>query len=316
MMRMVTDQDLRCTFRAGTFTYTMKALPLLAAVLILVAPIFAEGTGSLENETRTLAPRKLSGSSRTTSSSETIQIADSQSANNAAWFAANQVARSIIEYTGLYLTVGGGYARTRVSDFSLTNSHNEILKTTKTSDGVGFVRAELCYQFDENWDLAFGYTRYGKGEVQIAFPKSYTFPLIEYYRHAMFYQTTRYSLMPTYSFEAGDKLRLRLGLGATCNQTQSHIDALYYATFSGVPSRLISESYPEQSRTDWSGSLSFGAEYEVFKHASLNLSLAYAPYRIKVPTSPGPLNSGLSQPSKGTVRVDTLEAALAFNFRR
>lgn len=302
------------------YTYTMKALPLLAAVLIAVAPAFAEGTGSFENEGRSLTPRKLSGSTRTTRSSDAILVADGQSSQNAAWFAANQVARSIIEYTGLYLTVGGGYARMHAGSFSQTTIYNEVLKTRDTNDHVGFGRVELCYQFDENWDLAIGATWYGAAEVQLGFPKypnvTSLLPLPEYYRHVMLYKTTRYSLMPTYSFEAGDKVRFRLGLGLTCNVTRSHTEATYYAWFSGVPSRLIVETYPEQSRTDWSGALSLGAEYELFKHASLNFSVAYAPFRIKVPTSPGALNYGVMQPSKGTVRVDTLEAALSVNLRR
>lgn len=249
-----------------------------------------------------------------------MQLADRQSELNAASLAINTAAGFFFAYTGLYVNVGGGYARMTTSDFSLTTSYNEVLPATKTTDGVPFGRVELCYQFDENWDLAFGFTRYGTAEVQLAFPKypnvTSLLPLPDYKRHVMRYQTTRFSLMPTYSIEAGDRMRFRLGAGVMCNKTKSHIEATYYAWFSGVPNRLFSDSFPSQSRTDWSGIVSFGADYEIFKHAALSFSLAYAPYKINVPTSPGALYQGVSRPSRSTVRVDALEATLALNYRR
>lgn len=297
----------------------MKALSLLTAFTFFVVPVFAEGTIVSETTTRTLKPR-VTNSRNTVGSTDTLRLADRQSELNATSLAINTAAGLFFSYTGLYLNIGGGYARMTTSDFSLTTPYNEVLPTTKTTDGVFFGRLELCYQFDENWDLALGYTRYGRADVEIAFPKYPNIvsilPLPDYKRHVMRYQTTRISLMPTYSIEAGDRMRFRLGAGVMCNQTKSRIETTYYAWFSGRPSGLIAEEYPSTSRTDWSGIVSLGADYEIFKHGALSFSLAYAPYRINVPTSPAALNQGVSRPSRSTVRVDAFEAALALNFRR
>ncbi|MFT3866868.1 MAG: hypothetical protein QM715_00085 [Nibricoccus sp.] len=297
----------------------MKALSLLVAFTLFAAPMFAEGTAASETTARVLQPR-VANPRNMIGSTETLQLADRQSERDLTSFAINTATGLFFSYTGLYLNIGGGYARMTTSDFSFTTPYNEVLSTTKNTDGVPFGRLELCYQFDENWDLALGFTRYGTAEVQIAFPKYPNIvsilPLPDYKRHVMLYQTTRISLMPTYSIEAGDRMRFRFGAGVMCNKTKAHIESTYYAWFSGVPNRLVSDSHPAQSRTDWSGIVSIGADYEIFRHGALSFSLAYAPYRIGIPTSPFALGQGMSRPSKNNVRVDALEAALALNFRR
>lgn len=292
---------------------------MLAAALIVVAPAFAESTSAFVT-TKTLAPRQTVSSSRSSGASDAIQVADAQSVNNATWFAAQQLTNALFQSTGLYLTVGGGYARLSVGDFSQTTSYNEVLKTTDTTDGVGFGRMELGFQFDENWDLALGATWYGTAEAQIGFPKypniASLLPLPSYSQHTLCYKTTRFSLMPTYSMEMGDWMRLRVGLGLACNRTDSHIKATYQAWSVGMGSRVVSESYAGVSRTDWSGMLAVGTEFSLFKHASLNLGVAYAPYRIDVPDSRGASNGGISRSSPGTVWVNALEGSFSFNFRR
>lgn len=249
-----------------------------------------------------------------------LQVADTVSDQRAIWIVAHQAAYTMLSHTGLYLTLGGGYARFNAQDFSQTTVYNEVLRPRKTVDTVGFLRAELFYQFNESWELALGASRYGTAEVQLGFPKYPNIvsilPLHDYKQHSLFYRTTRYSLVPTYNVDLGGRLRARVGLGVTCNRTKSHIEATYYAWFSGVPNRMISDVYPTESRTDWSGLVSLGGEYELFKHMTLGLSVAYALFNISVPTSPGALNVGRNRPSRDKVRVDAVEAALSLNFRR
>lgn len=298
----------------------MKTISLLAAVMIMAAPAFAEGTGSNETTGQGLALRKLSGTARTTRHSENLQLADAQSVTNATMFATNLAAQKFFEYTGLYLTLGGGYARLKAGNFSQTTSYGEVLKATDTTDGVGFGRVELYYQFDENWELGLGATRYGSATVQLAFPKypniTSLLPLPDYRRHVMKYRTMRYSLTPTYSIEAGDYLRLRVSAGVTCNKTDSHVEATYYAWFSGRPNGMFSENYATESMTSWSGLVACGIEYAPVQHISIALSAAYAPYNIKVPASRSLIGLGYTQPTRSSVRVDSLEAMLSVNFRR
>ena len=221
----------------------------------------------------------------------------------------------------MYFDVGAGYAKVKTGKFSQTTSYGETLKTSDTSDGVAVVHFELGWVFDENWSLGLGYTDYSTAEVKMGFPVypgiMSILPMPSYSRNVLRYDTTRFALIPSYTYALNERLRLRGSAGVTCNQTNSHFETTYYAWFSGRPNGTFSESLMKEKKTSWSYLVSLGAEYSLTKNLSLDLSGAYAPFKIKVtPTNVVGFGSGATQPSKNEVNVDSFEGTLSLVWRR
>lgn len=219
------------------------------------------------------------------------------------------------------MDAGVGVAQLNAGSFTQTTSYGEVLKTTDTRDAVGFAKIGFGYQFDENWAIVLSVADYATAEVKVSFPwypgVLSILPMPSYSRNVLKYETTRFTLVPSYTYELSDKLRVRGGAGATCSRTDSHFETTYYAVFSGPPAGTFSESYAKERKTSWSYVVSLGAEYALTKNLSIGITGDYSPYKIKVtPTRVVGLGAGTTQPSKSTVNIDSFEAFLSINYRR
>jgi len=222
---------------------------------------------------------------------------------------------------GFFVNVGGGLAQLKAGSFTQTTSYGEVLKTTKRTNAVGFVQIGFGYQFDENWDVVLSVADYTTAEVKVGFPVYpgivSILPMPAYSQNSLKYNTTRFSLTPSYTYALNDRLRFLGSAGLTCSQTDSHFETTYYAWFSGRPNGTFLESLTKEKKTTWSYLISLGAEYSLTQNLSLGLSGSYAPFKIKVtPTSIVGFGSGSTQPSKNEVNVDSFEGTLSLVWRR
>jgi len=222
---------------------------------------------------------------------------------------------------GFFVKTGGGIARMAVDSFTQTTSYGETLKTTDKNDVVGFVHFGFGYQIDEHWDVVLSAADYSTAEVKVGFP-TYPgivsiLPMPSYSRNVLKYDTTRLALIPSYAYSLSEKLRLRGSAGVTCSRTNSHFETTYYAWFSGRPSGTFSDRLPKESKTAWSYLASLGAEYAFTDNLSLGLTGAYSPFKMKVtPTTVVGFGTGVTQPSKNEVNVDSFEANLSVTWRK
>ncbi len=222
---------------------------------------------------------------------------------------------------GLFVTLGGGYAKLSVDDLSLQTNYGETLGTRDGDDTVGFLRAEIGYRFDSRWDLSLGYADYGQAELHMAFPKypgiASILPLPEYSRNVMQYEVSRLTLIPSYTHSFGDKLSLRARVGITYDQTKSHFETTYYAYLSGPPSGTFSKTFPEVKKSTWSYLLSLGAEYAITAQLSVGVTIAYAPLDLKPASEEifGVAN-GVARPDREKVDVSAVEGAVVFTWRQ
>lgn len=294
----------------------MKTLKLLAVFSLLAAPLSAH-----VQDAGTIPHRSERSRTLTTCDKKPLLLADQQSNEEAKSFAATVVLNEVAERArrrNINVTAGIGYAALRTGDFTQTTAYGETLVPTDTQDAVGFVHIELCYTLDDAWDIELGSMYYDTAEVNLSFPKYpgliFILPPPAYSRNVLAYDMYRFSLMPSYTFAYGDRIRVRAGLGLTYNRTNSQSETTYYATYSGRPSGTFSQTSPKISHDSWSGTLALRAEWELGKHTALGFSCAYSPFDIGVPPSPI-TGFGTTQPSKSIVRVDTLETALTFIVR-
>ena len=222
---------------------------------------------------------------------------------------------------GLFVNVGGGYAKLSVDDLSMQTGYGETLHTRDGDDTVGFLRGELGYRFNDRWDLALGYSDYGTGEVHVSFPKYpgivSVLPLPDYSRNVMKYETTRIALIPSYTHALTEKLSLRARAGVTYDETKAHFETTYYAVFSGPPPGTFSKTFPEAKDSTWNYLLSIGAEYAITPRLSLGLTVTYAPFTMKVPGEEiFGVGNPAARPSSENVDVDSIEGAIVFTWRQ
>jgi hypothetical protein len=301
----------------------MKALQLLAAFMILSAPALAQETDTAKTTSGIISRRSERSSTTTVASDKKpLLLADQQSKVDAATFAANVMLDEASRHAwerGISLNCGFGYTRLNTGEFTQTTSYGEILKTTDTSDSVPFAHLEMLYQFDEAWDIELGAAIIDAAEIQVSFPTyanvSSMLPPPNYSRNVMMYEMYRFSLMPSYTFAVGDRIRVRAGAGINHNRTKSHFETTYYASFSGRPPGMFSENSPDTKYDSWGGVVALRAEWEFGPHTSIGLSCAYSPFQIGVASMPL-ARYGATQPSRSTVTVDSFEAAFTFIVRK
>jgi hypothetical protein len=225
------------------------------------------------------------------------------------------------EDRGLFVNVGGGYAKLGADDFSMVTGYGETLRTTDTGDSVGFLRGELGYRFNPNWDLMLGYSDYGEAEVHVSFPRYpgivSIIPLPDYSRNVIKYETSRIALIPSYHHALGEKLSLHARAGVTHDETRAHFETTYHAYFSGRPDGIFSETFPEAKKKSWSYLLTIGAEYVFTPRLSVGITATYAPFKMKVPVEEiFGLGNGSTRPSSETVDVDSIEGAIVLTWRQ
>jgi len=221
---------------------------------------------------------------------------------------------------GLFVSASGGYAKLSVDDFTQVTSYGETLRTTDGDDTVGFVRGELGYRLNPRWDLALGYTDYGTAEVQVSYPKYpgifSILPLPDYSRNVMKYDATRIALIPSYRFELGDKISLRVRAGVTYDETKAHFETTYYQVFSGPPPGTFSKTFSETKNKSWNYLLSVGGEYAITPHLSIGITATYAPFKMKVASEQiAGIGAGTTRPSPEVVDVNALEGAFVLTWR-
>jgi len=234
-------------------------------------------------------------------------------------FASFLASSALAQTSGFYVNAGGGMATLKTGGFTQTTSYGEIIKNKDAKDSVAGARIEIGYQFDENWDLGVQFTDYATAEIQMEYPKYpgifSIVPMPAYSRHVLLYDTIRFALVPSYTFAAGDRMRLRASAGVVGSRTRSHFEATYYIQYSGRPNETLSERYPEEKNTSLSYVASVSAEWIFTKHLSLALNGGYSPYKMDLPASRiAPF--GPTQPSTGSLKVEAFEAFVTFIYRK
>ena len=225
------------------------------------------------------------------------------------------------QISGLFISSGGGVAKFDAGEFTQRTSYGEVLRTSDTSDAVGFVQIGLGYRFNESWDALLSYADYGSAEIGISFPTypniASILPLPDYSRNVLMYETTRLALAPVFTCELSGPLRLRASAGITWTKTDSRSETTYRAWFSGPPSGEFSTRTSTESKKSWGYLASLGLEYAFSKNLSVGLGASYSPFKIKVtPTRVAGVGSGVTQPSKESIDVDSIEALLSVTWRR
>ncbi len=294
----------------------MKTLGLLAVISVVASSALAQDSHVNELNESGIAQRNPRIQKASTGPRK---LADSNSAQNAAVFAISATAKEVIHSAGLYVKAGAGFAQVTAGGFTKTTSYGETLKNKETKDLVAVATIEVGFQFNENWDLGLRFTDYSTAQIKMDHPKftglASIVPFPAYSRHVFHYDTTRVALVPSYTFAAGDRMRLRAGLGVACSQTRSHFEADYYIQYSGRPSEWRYEAYPEAKKTNWNFNASLGAEWIFTSHLSLELTVAYSPYNIQIPATQIAY-SGPTRPSTSSVKIEAVEAAISFVFRK
>ena len=233
---------------------------------------------------------------------------------------------AVAQNSGLFVTAGGGLANVESGQYTQTTSYGEVLRTTDTSDRVGFAQVGLGYRFNEKWDALLSYTDYAEGEVALSFPvypgiftiQSIPGALPRYSRNVLIYEATRFSFAPGYTVRLSESFTLRARAGVSWTKTDSHNETTYAAPLSGVPT---SDRTATKSKDTWSYLASLGLEYALSKNWSIGVGATYSPFEIKVtPTRIEGVGSlapgGATQPSKNSIDADMIEAVLSVTWRR
>lgn len=219
---------------------------------------------------------------------------------------------------GLFVAAGAGVAAFNAGSFTQTTTYGEVLPTTDEKHNVSTIQAALGYTLDDHWDVQLQYTDFRPAEVSIAFPKFpgivSILPMPSYSRNVLRYDCWRVALMPSYTFPLGKDFSVRAGAGVTRTRTTSRCETRYYAWYSGRPSGEFTDVTRSESKTSWSYVASASFEYAFADHWSIGLSGSYAPFKIAV--VPTDAYIGLTTPSKRSVKVRSLEAAVSVVWRR
>ena len=221
---------------------------------------------------------------------------------------------------GLSFSAGGGWARMTTSRFDQTTSYGETLTSTNTGHSVRFADLGVGYQLNDFLGLELSYTDFGTSEVQLSLPKypniASILPMPSYSRNVLKYDTTRFSLGPSFTATFSDKLRMSVKWVLTYNQTYSHFESTYTPTLSGPSSETVNISLPREKYTDWNQFFALGFDYALTQHLSIRVSGRYAKLRIKVPVAyVAGVGSGATRPSRDEAKVDSFESDFSLVWR-
>ncbi|MFT3870972.1 MAG: outer membrane beta-barrel protein [Nibricoccus sp.] len=217
---------------------------------------------------------------------------------------------------GPYVTAGGGISVLHVSPFSVTNpvavaANGEVLNARGRRSNVSVARLTAGYNFTENWSLQISYAKFGKGEVEMAFPE---YPDVvwatgsgpdKYQRHALVYKPTTISLMPVYTHAVSDDSRIIFGAGVTKSKISSHFESIYMSGAVVNPALLYrSNTYAEESESKMTPAVLIGIDKKISNNFSIGFTCTYTSLKMKIPSSPWATRSA------ETVGVNSFEANL------
>jgi len=228
---------------------------------------------------------------------------------------------ALAQTPGFFVSAGGGVARINVGSFTVYNPdasiqgqpQGEALGAVDRKDNVSVARLTAGYTVNENWDVRLSYTGYGTGEAKVAFPlyTGYAWGVgggaPTFQRHVLKYKTTALTLMPSYTYAAGEKSRVILGAGINYGMTTSHFEETYITGASVAPVYRIPTSFSYAEETDHSLGyiLSLGFSRLITDNFSAEVTGNYSTFKTKVPTSPWATRS------KSSVSATALSAELA-----
>lgn len=221
---------------------------------------------------------------------------------------------------GPYITAGGGMSVMVANPFSVTNpvaatASGEVLNARSRRSNVSVARLTAGYNFTENWSLQISYAKFGKGEVDVAFPE---YPDVvwatgsgpdKYQRNALVYKPTSISLMPVYTHAVSEDSRVILGAGVTKSKITSHFETVYVSGAVINPALLYqSNTYAEESESKITPTFLIGIDKKITNSFSVGVTCTYTSLKMKIPSSPWGTRSA------ETVGINAFEANLYFGW--